>query len=281
MGSFVIRQFLSFIQADGYEPLTVEAVAYLVEDHAQAARVAATIAADYNSSAVIGNILGGGIFRPGQLFALFEQIGVKLAVPKMQAIDEILAISTETPMATFGQGYWAVSVGVVFFSLPSRDSFLFLMIYVSLLVIQDHWEYYLDLIEAYTSIYPDGEEALMYDKPLKYFFSTATVKPRSEKYVVDYTFDGKSKHILQLDAASFDTAKVAEQEAFRNGTTGLIANDANWQRTKLGVAFKSSAIAKLFLLGAIKFATRDAYGMGVEYEGGRPGWNDAMNGLAG
>jgi hypothetical protein len=281
MGSFVIRQFLSFIQADGYEPLTVEAVAYLVEDHAQAARVAATIAADYNSSAVIGNILGGGIFRPGQLFALFEQIGVKLAVPKMQAIDEILAISTETPMATFGQGYWAVSFGVVFFSLPSRGSFLFLTIYVSLLVIQDHWEYYLDLIEAYTSIYPDGEEALMYDKPLKYFFSTATVKPRSEKYVVDYTFDGKSKHILQLDSASFDTAKVAEQEAFRNGTTGLIANDANWQRTKHGVAFKSSAIAKLFLLGAIKFATRDAYGMGVEYEGGRPGWNDAMNGLAG
>ena len=281
MGSFVIRQFLSFIQADGYEPLTVEAVAYLVEDHAQAARVAATIAADYNSSAGIGNIVGGGIFRPGQLFALFEQIGVKLAVPKMQAIDEILAISTETPMATFGQGYWAVSFGVVFFSLPSRGSFLFLTIYVSLLVIQDHWEYYLDLIEAYTSIYPDGEEALMYDKPLKYFFSTATVKPRSEKYVVDYTFDGKSKHILQLDSASFDTAKVAEQEAFRNGTTGLIANDANWQRTKHGVAFKSSAIAKLFLLGAIKFATRDAYGMGVEYEGGRPGWNDAMNGLAG
>ena len=252
MGSFVIKQFLSFIQADGYEPLTVEAVAYMVEDHAQAARVAATISADYNSSATIGNILGGGIFRPGQLFALFEQIGVKLAVTKMEAINEIMAISTETPMAVFGQGYWA-----------------------------DHWEYYLDLIEAYTSIYPDGEEALMYDKPLKYFFSTATVKPRSEKYVVDYTFDGKSKHILQLDAAAFDTEKVAEQEKFRNGTTGLIANDANWQRTEDGVAFKSSAIAKLFLLGAIKYATRDAYGMGVEYEGGRPGWNDAMNGLAG
>lgn len=37
----------------------------------------------------------------------------------------------------------------------------------------------------------------------------------------------------------------------------------------------------MFLLGATKFATRDAYGMGVEYEGGRPGWNDAMNGLPG
>ena len=43
-----------------------------MEDHAQAARVAATIAADYNSSAIIGNILGGGIFRPGQIFTLFE-----------------------------------------------------------------------------------------------------------------------------------------------------------------------------------------------------------------
>ncbi len=123
MGSFVIRQFLSFIQADGYEPLTVEAVAYMVEDHAQAARVAATIAADYNSSAIIGNILGGGIFRPGQLFALFEQIGVDLAVPKMQAIDEIMAISTETPMAVFGQGYWAVSSWLHVIFTPLQGSF--------------------------------------------------------------------------------------------------------------------------------------------------------------
>jgi hypothetical protein len=235
-----------------YRSSSLSDQAYLVEDHAQAARVAATIAADYNSSAIIGNILGGGIFRPGQIFTLFEQLDVKLAVTRMEAINEIMAISTETPMAVFGQGYWA-----------------------------DHWEYYLDLIEAYTSIYPDGEESLMYDRPLKYFFSTATVKPRSEKYVVDFTFDGKSKHILQLDAAEFDMKKAAEQESFRNGTTGLLANDANWQRVDGGVAFKSSAIAKLFLLGAIKYATRDAYGMGVEYEGGRPGWNDAMNGLAG
>jgi hypothetical protein len=33
MGLFVIRQFLLFIQANGYKPLTVEAVAYMVEDH--------------------------------------------------------------------------------------------------------------------------------------------------------------------------------------------------------------------------------------------------------
>mmetsp|Transcript_5902 Transcript_5902/g.12930 ORF Transcript_5902/g.12930 Transcript_5902/m.12930 type:complete len:1251 (+) Transcript_5902:52-3804(+) len=255
IGAFVVKQFLSFIQADGYEPLTVEAVSYWIEDKNQGARVASRVTKTPESAAILGAILGGGVFRPGQLFTLFEQIGVELSVSNQQAIDEIMAIATESPMAVYGSGYWA-----------------------------DHWEYYLDLIEAYTSIYPDGEESLMYDTQLQYFFSTASVKPRSEKYVVDYTFDGKSKHVLQLDATSFDLEKVAEQAAFRNKTTGLIANEANWQRTGKageGRAFKSSAIAKLFLLGAIKYATRDAYGMGIEYEGGRPGWNDAMNGLAG
>jgi hypothetical protein len=155
-------------------------------------------------------------------------------------------------MAVYGSGYWA-----------------------------DHWDYYLDLIEAYTAIYPDAVEELMFDSELRYFFSTATVKPRSEKYVLTYTFDGSSKHVLQLDSTYFDEDKVAEQKAFLDSSTGLIGIDANWQRTSKGVAFKSSPIAKLFLLGAIKFAMRDAYGMGVEYEGGRPGWNDAMNGLPG
>ena len=255
IGSFCIKQFLSFIQADGYEPLTVEAVAFIVKDINQASRITDVIADGDKSAEIIMNILSGGVFRPGQLLQLFDQIGVKLRVSPERAVDEIMSIAEETPMATFGQGYWS-----------------------------DHWDYYLDLIETYTAIYPDGVEALMYDTELPYFFSTATVKPRSEKYVVDKTFDGKSDHVLQLDATEFDLDKVAEQEAFRSNKTGLIANDANWQRTgdegKNGT-MKSSAIAKLFLLGSIKYATRDAYGMGVEYEGGKPGWNDAMNGLNG
>ena len=82
--------------------------------------------------------------------------------------------------------------------------------------------------------------------------------------------------------------KAAEQESFRNSTTGLISNQANWQRTRgkdgkvsKGRAFTSTPLAKLFLLSALKFATRDAYGVGIEYEGGRPGWCDALNGLPG
>jgi hypothetical protein len=121
----------------------------------------------------------------------------------------------------------------------------------------------------------------MYDKRLRYFFSTATVKPRDQKYVLELTFDGKGHHVLQLDATYFDTDKASEQEAFRNQNTGLIGIEANWQRTNKGDPFMSSPIAKLFLLGSIKFAMRDAWGMGIEYEGGRPGWLDSMNGLPG
>jgi hypothetical protein len=137
------------------------------------------------------------------------------------------------------------------------------------------------LIEAYLAVFPDMEEKIMYDKPLRYFFSTATVKPRSQKYVLDLTVDGKGYHVLQLDSTYFDQEKAAEQSAFFDQNTGLLGIDANWQRTASGEAFSSSAIAKLFHLGAIKFAMRDAWGMGIEYEGGRPGWLDSMNGLPG
>lgn len=253
IGSFDVQMFLSFIQADAYEPLTVEAVMYYIEDTNVASAIASTNTKDPKSAEVLGNVLNGGPFRPGQLFSLIEQLGIEISSSKEYLIDQIVGAAKDIPMATFGQGYWG-----------------------------DHWDYYLDLINSYLAIYPDGEEKLMYDTELRYFFSTATVKPRKEKYVLTLTFDGKGKHVLQLDSTTYDLGKEAEQEKFRSETSGILSFDAYWQRTPNGgEAFQSSAIAKLFLLGSIKFATRDAYGMGIEYEGGRPGWNDAMNGLPG
>jgi len=253
IGSFDVQMFLSFIQADAYEPLTVEAVIYNIKDKNVGAAIAAECTGDPKSAEVLTNVLTGGPFRPGQLFHLIDQLGITLTVEKDFFLDRTVAASEDLAMATFGQGYWG-----------------------------DHWDYYLDLINSYLAIYPDGEESLMYDKSLRYFFSTATIKPRSEKYVLTLTYDGESEHVLQLDSTVYDTEKQAEQEAFRSEKTGILGIDAYWQRTPNGGdAFTSSPIAKLFLLGATKFATRDAYGMGVEYEGGRPGWNDAMNGLPG
>eukprot|EP00977_Amphora_coffeiformis_P011635 scaffold2804_cov181-Amphora_coffeaeformis.AAC.3 len=252
MGSFDVKQFLSYIQADGYEPLTVEAMVYLYEDHDLAREVANKITNDAKSAEVLGNVLTGGAFRPGQLFALVEQLNIHPSVNREDFLNAILAGATDRAMAVYGQGYWA-----------------------------DHWDYYIDMIDAYLEIYPDGEEDLMYDSELFYFFSTATVKPRAQKYVLTLTYDAKGHHVQQLDSTFFDQGKATEQENFRNANTGILSTEAIWQRTKEGVPFTSSPIAKLFLLGSIKYAMRDAWGMGVEYEGGRPGWLDSMNGLPG
>ena len=50
--------------------------------------------------------LMSGVFRPGQLFAFFEKMDVNLTLSSRRVIDEIMAISTETPMAVYGSGYW-------------------------------------------------------------------------------------------------------------------------------------------------------------------------------
>ena len=252
MGAFNIKQFLSYIQADGYEPLTVEAVVYIFSDPQKAVDVAKKVTTDEKSGKILGEILKGGPFRPGQLFTLCDQLHINRTMDNDEFIQPIIAAAEDRAMAVFGQGYWA-----------------------------DHWDYYIDLIEAYLAVFPDGEEELMYDNELRYFFSSATVRPRSQKYVVDYTFDGTSKHVIQLDSTYYDPEKANEQEAFRDQNTGLIGIEASWQRDAKGKPFKSSPIAKLFLLGSVKFSMRDAWGMGVEYEGGRPGWLDSMNGLPG
>ena len=256
VGSFDVLEFLSFIQADAYEPLTVEAIAFKIDDRSKAEVIAnkavGTDPENLGHWNQLVDVLSGGFVRPGQLFSLVQQLGVPIQISNWDFINMVLAASDYTPVAQYGTGYWA-----------------------------DHWDYYVDLIEAYLMIFPDKEEALMYGHDLKYFYSPATVRPRSEKYVLDWTFDYKHKHVQQLDATYWDESKVDIQKTYLDKSTGRVGLEANWQSSEDGEAFTSSPIVKLFLLGSIKYATRDAYGMGVEYEGGRPGWNDAMNGLVG
>lgn len=257
IASFNVKMFLSYIQADGYEPLTVEAVVFTIGDRSVCNRIAeqAVGYADGHRAQreAVSDILNSGPFRPGQLFQLLEQQNVELMLSRQDFIDLVAAAAEVSPMAVFGKGYWA-----------------------------DHWDYYMDLIESYLAIYPDGEEHLMFDEDLPYFFSPASVRPRSEKYVLSTSFDGKGKHIRQLEATEQpDQDKLKLQMNYMDNVTGWFDLEANWQRNEEGNMFSSSPIAKLFLLATLKFATRDPYGMGIEYEAGKPGWNDAMNGLVG
>jgi len=125
--------------------------------------------------------------------------------------------------------------------------------------------------------YPEGEQTLLFSSNnLRYFFSAAYVKPRCDKYVLSYTYDGQSKHVRQLNSTVHDPQKFALQMADRQKLTGWYGIDDNWQRDSQGQLFQSTPIAKLVLLATVKYATRDAYGMGIEYEAGKPGWNGEL-----
>jgi len=122
----------------------------------------------------------------------------------------------------------------------------------------DHWTYNLDLIEEFLDIYPDKiKELLIDDRDYKFFNSPEYVLPRSEKYVVE---NGKVRQYLALKKKD-----SLEQ----------------WVCDKEGNLYKTNLMTKLFMLATIKFMSLDAMGFGIEMEAGKPGWNDAMNGLPG
>jgi hypothetical protein len=124
----------------------------------------------------------------------------------------------------------------------------------------DHWTYNLDLIENYLKVFPENKQQLLLeDCGYKYFYSPVVVNPRSEKYVL---VDGK---VRQYEAIT----ELGHQSG------------SDWVRKPDGEFYTSSLYSKLFMLALIKFSTLDPYGMGVEMEANKPGWNDSMNGLPG
>lgn len=123
----------------------------------------------------------------------------------------------------------------------------------------DHWTYNLDLIQEYLEIYPDMEAELLFDESYTYFKSCAFINPRHKRYAK--TANG----IRQYHA--LDESKT------RDPKEKLV--------TVNGQVYKTSLLEKLLLLSTLKFAALDSYGMGVEMEGGKPGWYDALNGLPG
>jgi hypothetical protein len=120
----------------------------------------------------------------------------------------------------------------------------------------DHFTYNLDLIEEYLNIYPDQEKKLLLDDSYKFSAVSAKVNNRSTRYVIT------DKGIRQYNS-------VKEVE-----------NPNKWQLTN-GKELKSTLIQKLILISAVKFSTLDPSGFGIEMEGGKPGWYDALNGLPG
>ncbi|GJM81896.1 hypothetical protein HMSSN139_43920 [Paenibacillus sp. HMSSN-139] len=182
-----------------------------------------------------------GSFTPGKLISLVTHRGIRLLVEENELLTGVLSLAEQQIEASFGEGYWS-----------------------------DHWTYNMDLIDSYLDIFPDRKEQLLFgEREYAYFDSPARVLPRSEKYVIS------GGQVRQYGALVHDEEKMAKQ--------GLTLKSTNWLKTGHGNGeiYRTTLFVKLLSLGLVKFATLDPFGMGVEMEGNKPGWNDAMNGLPG
>ena len=180
-------------------------------------------------------------FSPGSLLKGIIDKKIRLKVDQQEFLDKVIEVSKQDVAGVHGEGYWV-----------------------------DHWTYNLDLIESYLAIFPDCKHALLFSgNAYPFHDSPMIVQPRSKKYVL---MDGQAR---QLNSLFEDPQKIA-QIAKR-------VEDPTWLRVERGAGaiYRINLFSKLFILALIKFATLDPYGMGIEMEAGRPGWDDALNGLPG
>ena len=121
----------------------------------------------------------------------------------------------------------------------------------------DHWTYNLDLIESWLALWPEKKNTLLFGaRDLPWYETRALVLPKAER------LHGKRQTVFLDTARKQDTPN-------------------KWMREEMGKGniARSSLIEKLVFLCAIKAATLDREGIGIEMEAGKPGWYDALNGL--
>ena len=126
---------------------------------------------------------------------------------------------------------------------------------------------------------------------IPFFLSPSVLKPRSSRYTLVDDAHRPGKKTVRIYNAVSQWGEVDFPPA-RHKALMTIFKDPNyvssadgtagvWHQTAQEKTFKVAPVTKLAMLALLKFSTLDPQGMGVEMEGGKPGWNDAMNGLPG
>ncbi len=222
VGDHNIKLFMDLIQLDGFNPLVIERATFSLAPGALE-EVCALVPGNGAVRAVLEKP-----FTPGRLSTVLEETGC----PQADAVlEKAVGLAESDINVTFGEGYWI-----------------------------DHWTYNLDLIESYLAVFPEREEALLFDdETYTYYESHAAADPRSKRYT------RTAKGIRQYGG-------VTPRETQRT-----------WVATEhgQGTEYCTSLMSKLVVLCMNKTASLDPMGMGLEMEAGKPGWYDALNGLPG
>lgn len=238
IGDYNFHVFASLIQADGYNPLSINGSTFELKSKEDATTL---IKECFNSDDLELVEHLSGKFTPGSIINLAYNLGINSHLTDEVLLETILSKSTQNIESSFGEGYWS-----------------------------DHWTYILDLVENYEHVFPDKMNSVLFEEfKYAYFLSGVSVYPRSEKTVVD-----KEGKVRQYGSLRHPDEVIVS-------SYGINPHGTNWLTTKEKEIIYTNLYSKLFVLAVNKFALLDAHGMGVEMEGNKPGWNDAMNGLPG
>lgn len=124
----------------------------------------------------------------------------------------------------------------------------------------DHWTYNLDLLESCLAVWPDREEDMLFgDRSYTYRQAEQILLPRRQRYQETPAGIRQYRFLKENERCEKDSPLKSRE----------------------GKIVYISLAEKILSLIIVKMSALDPYGIGIEMEGGKPGWYDALNGLPG
>ncbi len=181
-------------------------------------------------------------FTPGALLGFLEQRDIAVKDGKLDAfLNDLLEQCEKEDVANFQEGYWV-----------------------------DHWTYNADLLEQFLAVFPDKlHEALFETADYTYYDNDEVVVPRTSRYVLT---ESGVRQYSAVQKVPEKTALIAARDARPNQVRTLYGK---------GEVYRCTLASKILVLLTNKIASLDPCGVGLEMEGNKPGWCDALNGLPG
>jgi hypothetical protein len=198
IADYNIQLFGSLIQADGYNPLSINGSTFEIHDKSVIKDLAKRVF-NHDDGTMETHLMGK--FTPGSIINTMAKVAITSKLSDDELFKEIMRHAKQNNEANFGEGYWV-----------------------------DHWTYILDLVENYLSIYPEKQTELLYNnQEYRYFDAPVSVYPRSEKYVID-----KQGEIHQYGSLRHpDHEKIQRCGLKEHGTNWMKSTDGQFVETNL------------------------------------------------
>lgn len=173
VGDSHIISFFNLSQADGYNPLVVKGVSFVVVDKNEMRKVLNTYVKKGDVSKLEEFLVKN--FQPGEFLLFIEDGHYEIQGNIRDFLGHILEICQKQEQADHGEGFWT-----------------------------DHWTYNLDLVESYLSLYPENlENLLLNNKDYHFYLNHHYVRPRDQRFYLT-PFGVRQYESVCDDSKSFD-----------------------------------------------------------------------------